>query len=248
MCLFEKANGMTSINFKEKQILCSGVEDLPESCNEGCILLITAGLGDLSGVELPGTERERASKMEGLTARRFLAGRRVVRAMFSKLSGIPTEKIALDLDANGKPFLDGRDYQFSVAHSGEMVAVAVSRSQIGVDLEIEREVDVLALAQRFFSPEEASILGRNLDPALFFRLWTCREAAAKADGRGLAKLLGQTRVAEEANSTGGIDVTIGGESWIACHCRESARVHVALAFREQPSLISWSDLRREVIL
>lgn len=222
--------------------------DLPESCNEGCILLITAGLGDLAGVELPATERERASKMEILTARRFLAARRVVRAMFSKLSGIPTEKINLDLDSNGKPFLDAMDYQFSMAHSGEMVAVAISRSPIGVDLEIEREVDVVTLAQRFFSPEEALILERNPDPTLFFRLWTCREAAIKADGRGLAKLLGQTKVDEEANSAGGIDVTIGGESWIACHCRESARVHVAMAFREHPSLINWSDLRREVIV
>jgi 4'-phosphopantetheinyl transferase len=239
---------MTSINFKEKQILCSGMEDLPESCNEGCILLITAGLGDLAGVELPATERERASKMEILTARRFLAARRVVRAMFSKLSGIPTEKINLDLDSNGKPFLDGMDYQFSMAHSGEMVAVAISRSPIGVDLEIEREVNVVALAQRFFSPEEALILGRNPDPTLFFSLWTCREAAIKADGRGLAKLLGQTKVDVEANTAGCVDVTIGEESWMACHCREPARVHVALAFREQPSLISWSDLRREVIL
>lgn len=239
---------MTSINFKEKQILCSGVEDLPESCNEGCILLVTAGLGDLAGVELPATERERASKMEGLTARRFLAARRVVRAMFSKLSGISTEKINLDLDSNGKPFLDGMDYQFSMAHSGEMVAVAISRSPIGVDLEIEREVDVVELAQRFFSPEEALILRRNPDAPLFFRLWTCREAAIKADGRGLAKLLAQTKVDVEANTAGRVDVTIGKESWIACHCRESARVHVALAFREQPSLISWSDLRREVIL
>jgi 4'-phosphopantetheinyl transferase len=129
-----------------------------------------------------------------------------------------------------------------------MVAVAVSRSQIGVDLEIEREVDVLALAQRFFSPEEASILGRNPDPTLFFRLWTCRESAIKADGRGLAKLLGQTSVDDEANTAGCVDVTIGEESWLARHWKESGNVHVALAFQQHPSLISWSDLRREVML
>ena len=248
MCLFEKANGMTSINFKEKQILCSGLEDLPEYCDDGCILLITAGLGDLAGVELPGAELARASKMESMTARRFLAARRVVRAMFYKLSGIPTEKINLDLDANGKPFLNGMDYQFSMAHSGEIVAVAVSRSQIGLDLEIEREVDVVALARRFFSTEEALIIGRNPDPILFFRLWTCREAAIKADGRGLAKLLGQTKVDEEANAAGCVDVTIGEESWLARHWKESGRVHLAIAFKQNPSLISWSDLRREVIL
>jgi len=71
----------------------------------------------------------------------------------------------------------------------------------------------------------------------------------KADGRGLGMLLGQTRVETESFGERGVTaVTIGGERWIARHWRESGRLHVALAFPTLPSLISWCDLRREVII
>lgn len=240
---------MTSINFQRNQILCSGPEGLPDSCEEGVILLITAGLGDLAGVEVSEAERKRASLMEGMTACRFLAARRLVRGTVSKLSGIPSVMIGLDLDSNGKPCLAGMDYHFSIAHSGKTVAVAVSRSEVGVDLESERQVDIPALARRFFSPEEAVFLGSHPERSHFFRLWTCREAAAKADGRGLGRLLGQIKVATGRNPSGeAIDVTIGAESWIASHWPEPDGVHLALAFRKLPTLISWCDLRREVIL
>lgn len=240
---------MTSINFRRNQILCSGPEGLPDACDGDCILLITAGLDDFAGVCVPRAEHERASGMESMTARRFLAARRLVRGTFSKLSGISSEMIGLDLDANGKPFLAGMEYHFSIAHSGETVAVAISRSDIGVDVETERSVDVPALARRFFSPEEAVFLRDHPDPAHFFRLWTCREAAAKADGRGLAKLFGQTRVSTECVASGEVvDMTIGDESWIGCHWPESGGLHLALAFRQRPSLISWCDFLREVIV
>jgi len=240
---------MTSINFERNQILCSGMEGLPNSCGEGCVLLITAGLDDLSEVEVSKAELKRSFAMESMTARRFLAARRVARGMFSKFSGIPSQSIGLELDANGKPFLAGMDYHFSIAHSGETVAVALSRLEVGVDLETEREIDIPALARRFFSSEEAVFLTENPDPAHFFRLWTCREAAAKADGRGLAKLLGQTKVATEWNFSGqAIDVSIGDQSWIACHWPERGGLHLALAYRKLPSLISWCDLRSEFIL
>jgi phosphopantetheinyl transferase len=249
MCLFEKANDMTSINFERNQILCSGLEDLPGECKEGRILLVTAGLDELSEVDIPEMERMRASAMEPMTARRFLAARRVTRGLFSKILGISPEKIPLNLDANGKPILADEDYYLSIAHSGEMVAVAISQSEVGVDLERERKVDIQALARRFFSPEEAAFLESDPNLTHFFRLWTCREAASKADSRGLGKLLRQTKVATACNASGEpIHVTIGDELWIACHWPEHGGGHLALAFRKVPSLISWSDLRREVIL
>ena len=240
---------MTSINFERIQILCSDPEDLPRDCKEGRILLITAGLDELTEVEVSYTERQRASAMEPMTARRFLAARRVTRAVFSRILGISAGKIPLNLDAHGKPFLDGSEYYLSIAHSGETVALAISQSEVGVDLEAERNVDIPALARRFFSPEEALFLESNPVPANFFRLWTCREAASKADGRGLGKLLSRTRVATDCDVVGEpIHVTIGDELWIACHWPEPDGVHLALAFRKLPSLISWCDLRQEGIL
>ena len=249
MCLFEKDNGMTSINFERNQILCDELERLSQACGEDRILLITAGLDALLEVRVSDKERERASSMEAMTARRFLSARRLVRGVFSKLLGIPVKEIVLELNAYGKPSLAGTDHYLSIAHSGEVVAIAVSRSEIGVDLEFEREIDIPGLSRRFFSPEEALYLEKNSDPSHFFRLWTCREAAIKADGRGLGHLLGKTKVAADRGTEGDpIDVTISEDAWTAFHWREAAGMHLATAFRKRPSLISWCDLRRQVIV
>lgn len=223
--------------------------DLPVECDAERILLMTAGLADLLEVTVSRGERDRATTMEKMTGTRFLAARRLTRAIFSKLLGINPDQIDLAVDENGKPFLPGKDFHLSIAHSGETVAVAISRSHVGLDLETERPVDGHALATRFFSPEEAVFLRDNPDPSLFFRFWTCREAAVKADGRGLSKLLGQIRVSTEGGSSdAGIGVTIGGERWTAHHWPDRDRLHLALAFRETPSLISWCDLRGGVTL
>jgi phosphopantetheinyl transferase len=249
MCLFEKANGMTSINFERNQILCRGLGDIPGFGDGHHILLVTAGLDILPEVSVAPTERDRTAVMEGMTARRFLAARRLIRGIFSKILGLPPENIGLTLDANGKPYLPGNNYYFSIAHSGETVAVAVSRFRVGVDLETERPVDVTALARRFFSQEESEFIGRNPSPAHFFRLWTCREAAVKADGRGLAKLLGMTTVLAGGDSADAkVKVRVGEERWTALHWPEPGRLHLAIAFKHPPLLISWCDLRREVIL
>jgi phosphopantetheinyl transferase len=249
MCLFEKANGMTSINFERNQILCREPGDLPGFGEGDRILLLTAGLDVFPEVSVAPTERDRAAVMEGMTARRFLAARRLVRGIFSKILGLSPENIGLTLDASGKPFLPGNNYYFSVAHSGETVAVAVSRSRVGVDLETERPVDVTALARRFFSQEEGQFIVRNPTPEHFFRLWTCREAVVKADGRGLGRLLGITAVSTGGDSADGeIKVRVGDEGWTALHWPEPGRLHLAIAFQNPPLLISWCDLRREVIL
>jgi 4'-phosphopantetheinyl transferase len=239
---------MTSINFLKKQILSKVGERLPDRCDDGQILLVTAGLSDFQQVLVSDEEHRRSAIMEAMTSRRFLAARRLTRAMFSRLLGLDPDQVEIGIDQHGKPYLPNREYHFSIAHSGGSVAVAISRSEIGLDLEPQRSLDHLALAKRFFSPEEASWLERNSDPSQFFRLWTCREAAVKADGRGLAQLLGQMSVlATPPDEVGCTRVCIGTREWSAWHLVDSSRLHLALAFPRLPSLISWCDLRREGI-
>jgi len=239
---------MTSIYFLKKQILSKVVEGLPDRCDDGQILLVTAGLSDFQQVLVSDEEHRRSEMMEAMTSRRFLAARRLTRAMFSRLLGLDPDKVEIGIDQHGKPYLHNREYHFSIAHSGESVAVAISRSEIGLDLEPQRSLDHLGLAKRFFSPEEASWLERHSDPSQFFRLWTCREAAVKADGRGLAQLLGQMSVlATPPDEMGCTRVCIGTREWRAWHLVDSSRLHLALVFPRLPSLISWCDLRREVI-
>lgn len=80
-------------------------------------------------------------------------------------------------------------WHVSLSHGGDHVAVCVATAPCGVDIERPRPTPVLRLAQRYFSPAEAARLA-TLTPADaerdFFRLWTLKEAAAKALGQGLA--------------------------------------------------------------
>jgi 4'-phosphopantetheinyl transferase len=79
------------------------------------------------------------------------------------------------------------------SHSGDwLMAVYALGARVGVDLELLRpRPKALALASRFFAPEETAALARWADdPAAlqlrFTRLWCAKEAVLKAHGRGLS--------------------------------------------------------------
>ena len=66
----------------------------------------------------------------------------------------------------------------------------VAGGSVGVDVErIDERLDVMANAEGSFSPDEQALLTRAPEDerrALFFRLWTLKEAYAKALGTGLS--------------------------------------------------------------
>lgn len=90
----------------------------------------------------------------------------------------------------GKPrFLEAPDIHFNLSHSGQKVMCAISRAEVGCDVEQVREPN-LKMAERFFAPEEYAALAacphREAQRQLFFRLWTLKESFMKAVGLGLA--------------------------------------------------------------
>ncbi len=90
----------------------------------------------------------------------------------------------------------------SWSHSGHGLLMALGRNTIvGVDLEYERpRKQVMALAHRYFHPDEAAWLEERIDEATrqsaFIRLWCAKEAVLKAHGRGLAFGLDRLRFDE----------------------------------------------------
>ena len=228
---------------------------IPEALASDEIVLVSGDLGVLSDISLSPREQRRAEAMASDGARlRFTAARRLLRGTLSRWMDQEASEIEILPDEHGKPRLvspsSGDAIRFSIAHSAHHVAVAFSRRDVGLDLESERPVDVRALSARFFSAEEAAAVRGNAESSFFFRLWTCREAAIKADGKGLAKLMGITRVLLDREGRGhgeAMEVRIGSETWTVIPweaLREASGIsYGALAFREKPSLISWCDLR-----
>lgn len=142
------------------------------------------------------TDRDRAA---GLTnqklARRLLARRATLRLVLTRYVDARPGELRIVTAPGGKPVLLPGP-AFSVAHSGDLFAVAVANvSSLGVDVEKLRHVPrAPAIADRWFGRGEAerfaSVPEDERDTA-FMRLWTAKEALAKRHGAGLRLMKGQ---------------------------------------------------------
>lgn len=188
-------------------------------------------------------ELNRGMQMESVSRREvFFAGRRLVRHSLSQWLSLDPLEIMIRFSQEGAPYVQGLDMPFfSISHSGDMVVVAFSMDRVGADLEHERPLDMLSLADRFFSAEEASLIRKEKDLRIFFRLWTCREASIKADGGGMGKLLASSKVV--LKESGWANAEIDGNTWKVHYAMVDRYFHAAVASREFPSLIHWCDLR-----
>lgn len=79
---------------------------------------------------------------------------------------------------NGLPF-------FSVSHSGDLWACAVSARRVGLDIQrVTSERNTPAITRRFFHPEETAFLEQNGYKG-FFSVWTAKESYVKYTGDGI---------------------------------------------------------------
>ena len=138
----------------------------------------------------------------------------------------------------GKPVLQSRaDLMFSVSHTGDVFGCVICRakagqedapasSEIGLDLQLAQNRDVMRLARRYFTEEEIRYIETGSDPAgkrrRFYRLWTRKEAYAKYTGRGLEAVL------EKEPALGRTDVVFEdldfGDGLLGCICSRNRRI------------------------
>ncbi len=86
----------------------------------------------------------------------------------------------------GKPYFHGiSDQYFNVSHSGKWVVCGWCQYEIGVDVEVVKDIDI-NIAKRFFDKSEYEVItGKNIDEQkiLFYDLWTLKESYIKYIGR-----------------------------------------------------------------
>ena len=84
----------------------------------------------------------------------------------------------------GAPYLEKGPY-FSISHCKQGIAVAVSETPIGIDIEAIRPFNE-GLMRKTMNSEEQTYILSSLNPEIeFIRLWTQKEAYVKMQGTGI---------------------------------------------------------------
>lgn len=162
------------------------------------------------------TERRRwAAYRREEDRERFLTGCALAKTALARYTGQRPADVRFDRtcgqcgEPHGKPVLAGGGVQHSVAHSGALVAVAVARAPVGVDVEqldgrrrpLGRDGDTDGLARIVLSAAEQAALA-EVPPAgrarAFLVAWTRKEAVTKATGDGLRAAFRKVVVAADA--------------------------------------------------
>ncbi len=95
-------------------------------------------------------------------------------------------EFSLSIGGHGNPYLTDRsDVHFSISHCRSAIAVAVSDSPIGVDVEAFRSFSDGLLNKSMNSSEKAAILASEEPQEAFASLWTRKEAVFKLLGTGI---------------------------------------------------------------
>lgn len=151
--------------------------------------------------------------------RQRLMVRVLLRAILARHYPVPTQSWRILRDPLGAPHLAANGLTtpspfISLSHSGNLVACAISnRARLGIDIEqIRPDRPIAALAGAAFGPTEAAAVdAAGIDA--FYRIWTLREALAKASGGGFGLLVNRADMVPP--DVGGVSTrrTIGGKEW-----------------------------------
>jgi len=151
--------------------------------------------------------------------KRFAVAYGMLRKILGDYLNQMPESFDFQTTAHGKPYLKNYPIEFNLSHSGDFVVWAFSTCAVGIDVEyMNRKVEILELAKRFFAPEEYRTL-KQLPAAsqqkAFYQCWTRKEAFIKASGEGLSYPLNDFTVTLEPNAFGNCLSAVRGQAALA---------------------------------
>ena len=151
-------------------------------CESNCPRLAPDEIARLQAIADPAIQRLRRAA--------YIAQRLILERLF----GSAIRGIELPRDSRGRPHLPpAHTGSVSLAHAGDLALIAVSRApRIGVDLEGPREIHMTPARRHIIETAAASLSTQPLPPgpeACFLQAWTRLEALAKAEGRGIGRVL-----------------------------------------------------------
>ena len=140
----------------------------------------------LSTEELECAERFYDSSLRS----KFICRRGAIRLILGKYTNTKPYLLKFITNNYGKPRLSTEEVRFNVSHSEGMAIIAISKQDIGIDIEYNRPIpDMDIVAKYHFAPIECETLfamSEAKKTEAFYRCWTRKEAYIKLIGKGLA--------------------------------------------------------------
>jgi 4'-phosphopantetheinyl transferase len=135
--------------------------------------------------------------------------RALLRAALAGTYAVPASTWRLEAGAHGAPIAAvgaGIRCFVSLAHSRDVIACAFGEGgPLGVDVEaVDTSRAIDGIARAAFGPGERTAVARG-GAEEFYRIWTLREAYAKATGRGFAGLVDGIDLPEDPARSGDCD-------------------------------------------
>ncbi len=167
----------------------------------------------------------------------YIAAHALGRHMLAMAGGLPAADWRFCAGPFGKPEVDpglGRpSLRFNLSHTRGMAACIVAHDmEVGVDVEaLDRRNDGLAIADRFFRPEEACLID---GPRAFLRLWTLKESVMKATGEGFHLPLDAYAVTLEPP---GVRFAEGERGPWSFHQQDAGAGHLVTAAARAPGVV-----------
>ena len=136
--------------------------------------------------------------------RRSLWSQYILRRLLSERTRRSAGSLVFGKGPYGKPYLvNTQGPHFNLSHAGPMVAIAIAEDDVGVDIECVKHIPLEEeiLRMHFAAAELAWYLAHSEAerPCAFYRLWTRKEALAKATGLGLSMPLNSSVLTAPSN-------------------------------------------------
>lgn len=126
--------------------------------------------------------------------RQFIMSRGFLRQTIASYLSVDPCSLRFGIMGNEKPTLLNSDLHFNLSHTADFIAIALACDRpVGVDVEHIMDRNSLeAITRQQFHPDEhldfqSADAAQKL--AVFYRIWTCKEAYLKGLGHGLSQPL-----------------------------------------------------------
>jgi len=165
------------------------------------------------GEDLHRRDRRMSQRMQRLTTESLLSD------LLERVAGYPPSHWKLARNLHDKPTLVTENttnaIEVSLSHSGLLALAAITDlGKIGVDVEFRNHRrSISEIAAYAFGPQEQQVIASGGRLA-FYRIWTLREALAKACGIGFPLLADRRDYFPQAPTSGNWQSTIDGRRWL----------------------------------